>query len=136
AVVTQNVTTFEVHSNIDDDRKQHLLSGMNVSARFVSGKLEDALLVPTVCIISKHGKTGVLIPQPDGNPQFKAVKTGPSQGAKTAISRGLKEGDLVFLGLTKSQLEEQGYGGDPNAGGKGGRDGGSKSAPIPRSFSR
>ncbi|MBX9723601.1 MAG: efflux RND transporter periplasmic adaptor subunit [Candidatus Obscuribacterales bacterium] len=143
AVVTQNVTTFEVHTSIDDDKNQKLLSGMNVSARFFGGKLEDALLVPTVCILSKHGKTGVLIPQPDGAPKFKPIKTGPTEGNKTAVMKGLKDGDLVFLGLNKDQLEDQGYSSDKGPGGGrggpgGGRvgQGGGSAAPIPRSFGR
>ncbi len=143
--MTQNVTTFEVHASIDDDRKHRLLSGMNVSARFVAGKLDDVLLVPTVCIMSKHGKTGVLIPTEDGTPKFKPVKTGPTVDTKTAVLHGLKDGDLVFLGLNKDQLEQQGYtDGGPKQGGREGRDGrGSRSgggatggAPIPRSFGR
>lgn len=144
AVVTQNVTTFEVHTSIDDDNKQKLLSGMNLSARFVGGTMDDALLVPTVCILSKHGKTGVLIPEADGSPKFKPVKTGPSEGANTVVLRGLKDGERVFLGLNKEQLEDQGYSSDSNfnvapgvRGGRGGAagPGGGKSAPIPRSFS-
>jgi HlyD family secretion protein len=143
AVVTQNVTTFEVHTSIDDDNKQRLLSGMNVSARFVGGTMDDALLVPTVCILSKHGKTGVLTPEADGSPKFKPVKVGPSEGSNTVVIRGLKEGDRVFLGLNKEQLEDQGYSSDtnfnqaPGGRGRGGAGGpaGSKSAPIPRSFS-
>ena len=186
AVVTQNVTTFEVHTSIDDGgvplrsepgelrhyrhtgadpEKQteqsdkpaenvpapnskpqknldavvrlqsKLLSGMNVSARFVGGRMDDALLVPTVCIISKHGKSGVLIPETDGTPKFKPVKTGASSGSKTAVLRGLKENDRVFLGLNKDQLEDQGYSTDQGpGGGHGGSAGSSKSAPIPRSF--
>ena len=142
AVVTQNVTTFEVHASIDDDRKHRLLSGMNVSARFVAGKLDDVLLVPTVCIMSKHGKTGVLIPTEDGTPKFKPVKTGPTVDTKTAVLHGLKDGDLVFLGLNKDQLEQQGYtDGGQKQGGRDGRDGRSGGgatggAPIPRSFGR
>lgn len=143
AVVTQNVTTFEVHTSIDDDNKQRLLSGMNVSARFVGGTMDDAILVPTVCVMSKHGKTGVLVPDTDGSPKFKPIKTGPSEEAITVVMRGLKDGDRVFLGLDKQQLEDQGYGSDSNASGPGGRGGGGrggygsngKSAPIPRSFS-
>jgi HlyD family secretion protein len=151
AVVTQNVTTFEVHTTIDDDRKGRLLAGMNVSARFVAGRMEDAILVPTVCIVSRHGKTGVLIPEGDGNPTFKPVKTGPTTGTKTVVLRGLNSGDTVFIGLSKEGLEQQGYGNEgmkPQHGGErsgrrgeGGRHGGSgggggTSVPIPRSFGR
>lgn len=130
AVVTQNVTTFEVHSTIDDDRHSKLLSGMNVSARFVGGKIDDTLLVPTVCIVSRHGKTGVLIAKPDGEPQFKPVKVGPTVDTQTAVLRGLEEGDYVLLGLSKDQLEKQGYSdgswghGRDHGGAGGGRHGG------------
>ncbi|MBU6455031.1 MAG: efflux RND transporter periplasmic adaptor subunit [Cyanobacteria bacterium REEB67] len=142
AVVTQNVTTFEVHTTIDDDRKGKLLAGMNVSARFVAGRMNNALLVPTVCIVSRHGKTGVLIPEKDGNPTFKPVKTGPTSGTRTVVMRGLNDGDLVFVGLSKEGLEQQGYGdggikqqmgGGRQGGGRHGGGGGT-SVPIPRSF--
>jgi HlyD family secretion protein len=151
AVVTQNVTTFEVHTTIDDDRKGRLLAGMNVSARFVAGRMEDAILVPTVCIVSRHGKTGVLIPEGDGNPTFKPVKVGPTTGTQTVIIRGLAAGDTVFIGLSKEGLEQQGYGNEGmnpqqsndrggrrgeggRRGGGGGFGGSGTSVPIPRSF--
>jgi HlyD family secretion protein len=145
AVVTQNVTTFEVHAAIDDDPQGKLLAGMNVSARFVSGSLKDALLVPTVCVVSRHGKSGVLVPEENGNPVFKPVKTGPTAGMKTVIFRGLQPGDLVFVGLSKEGLEQQGYGSDMGQGpggapigrkGAGGPGTGAASAPIPRGFGR
>jgi HlyD family secretion protein len=145
AVVTQNVTTFEVHSTIDDDKKGLLLSGMNVSARFVCGRMDDVLLVPTVCIVSRHARSGVLIPTADGTPKFKPVKIGPTSGTRTVVVRGLKEDDLVFIGLTKEQLEQHGYTDNSagSGGGRGdgfGRGGGGRGtgggAPIPRSFGR
>ncbi len=147
AVVTQNVTTFEVHTTIDDDRKHRLLSGMNVSASFAAGKMEDVLVVPTVCIVSRHGKTGVLLPYASQNPQFKPVKIGPTVDAQTVVLRGLKDGDVIFLGLNKDQLEQQGYGsatgpGGSERGGRGeGRRGGAGSgsgggARVPRGLGR
>lgn len=134
AVVTQNVTTFEVHASLEDNDGK-LLAGMNVSARFVAGSLADAMQVPTVCVVSRHGKSGVLIPDDSGNPIFKPVKTGPTSGMKTVILKGLKEGDSVFVGLSKEGLEQQGYGSDQNTGPGGQkRTGGGAGAPIPRSF--
>jgi HlyD family secretion protein len=123
---------------------------MNVSARFVAGRMEDALLVPTVCIVSRHGKTGVLIPEGDGNPSFKPIRVGPTSGTNTVIMRGLAAGDTVFIGLSKEGLEQQGYGQDTGTqqgssdrngrgrrgggGGPGGAGGSGTSVPIPRSF--
>ena len=141
AVVTQNVTTFEVHTSITDDPKHILLSGMNVSARFVAGKMDDVILVPSVCVVSRHGKTGVLTAAKDGTPQFKAIKIGPTVGTETAVLRGLHDGDYVFRGLNKEQLDQQGYGSDRPAGSPGGPDGrrghgggGGGGAPVPRGF--
>lgn len=131
AVVTQNVTTFEVHTDIQDDRRGLLLSGMNVNAQFVAGQIPNAVQVPTVAIIQKKGRTGVLMPSADGTPEFKRVRTGPTSGNNTVILKGVKAGDLVFIGLTKEQLAQQGYAngsiggaGGPGGGGAGGPGGG------------
>jgi HlyD family secretion protein len=142
AIITQNVTTFEVHATIDDDKNHMLLSGMNVNSDFLAGKKDDALVIPTACIISKQGKTGVLLPDKEGNPQFKPIKIGTTSGTKTVVERGLHEGDKVFLRLTKAQLEEQGYqepdkgGPGSGTGGRGGGGGGGRSPGIPRGFGR
>lgn len=109
AIVTQNVTTFEVHATIDDDPQYRLLSGMNVNAEFMSTPKGGVLLIPTACVISKQGKTGVLVPDKDHNPEFKVIKIGPTSATKTVVESGLHQGDRVFLGLTKAQLEDQGY---------------------------
>lgn len=136
AVVTLNVTTFEVHTTIDDDPKHFLMAGMNVNAEFVAGKQDGVLLVPTSCVSSQMGKTGVLVPDKDGQPKFKPVKTGTTSGSSTVILHGLKEGDQVFVGLNKDQLEKQGYA-DPNSSSKESRGGGGgkhNRPPIPRGF--
>lgn len=109
AIVTQNVTTFEVHTSIDDDQKHQLLSGMNVNAKFKAGQLDKALLVPTVCIVSKLGGTGVMVPGKDGKPEFTKVKIGPTADIETVIEDGLKAGDKVIISLSQKELEELGY---------------------------
>jgi len=134
AVVTLNVTTFEVHTTIDDDPQHYLMAGMNVNSEFLAGKQDGVLLVPTSCIMSQMGKTGVLIPDAGGQPKFRPVKTGSTSGTSTVILHGLKEGDQVFVGLNKDQLEKQGYA-EPMSGSKsGGAGGGKHKPPIPRGF--
>lgn len=123
------------HAKTDATPTAKLLSGMNVSAKFVAGKLDDVMLIPTVCVMSKHGKTGVLVAQADGTPKFKPVITGPTVGTKTAVMRGLQDSDLVFMGLSKDQLEKNGY----NEGGSEMRARARESnrgAPIPRTLGR
>lgn len=134
AVVTLNVTTFEVHATIDDDPKHFLMAGMNVNSEFVAGKQDDVLLVPTSCITSQMGKTGVLIPGADGQSKFKAVKTGTTSGSSTVIMHGLKEGDQVYIGLNRDQLEKNGYIDANNNTRPGGGSGGKHKPPIPRGF--
>lgn len=136
AIVTQNVTSFEVHSNIDDDKEHLLMSGMNVNAEFEAGERNDVLVVPTACLITKKGKTGVYMPDDKGQPKFVPITIGETAGTKTAVTDGLKEGDQVFIGLTKEQLLEEGYG-DPKQARRNASNSSSSapnSAPIPRSF--
>lgn len=110
AIVTSNVTTFEVHADILDDVKNKLLAGMNVSTKFNVGELKDAILVPTVCVISRRGQTGVYVPNEKNEPVFKSVKTGPTVGRDTVITEGLKGDDTLFQGLSREHLSKEGYG--------------------------
>lgn len=117
AIVTQNVTTFEVHADLVGDTKNELLSGMNVSAKFVIGTIPDAITIPTICVVSRRGKTGVYVPSEGNEPDFKPVKTGQSLGREIVILEGLKEGDEVYEGLSKDQLSREGYDGKRPGGG-------------------
>lgn len=118
AIVTSNVTTFEVHALPVDDNKHELLAGMNVSAKFVVGEVKDAITVPTVCVISRRGQAGVFVPGPNSEPTFKPVKTGPTVGKDIVIMSGLSKGEKVYQGLSRDQLAKEGYGG--RMGGPGG----------------
>ena len=102
AVVEQNVTSFKVRIAIDTG-KNELLSGMNVDVTFVGETLKDALLVPTVAIVTEKGKTGVLVPNDNNKPQFRPVTIGPSVQDQTQILSGINEGARVFIDLPKDQ---------------------------------
>lgn len=121
AIVTTNVTTFEVHAALLEHAEEELLAGMNVSASFNVGHEDNALTVPAVCVVSRKGQAGVFVPDAKGEPQFKEIKTGASLGRTVIVLSGLKEGDLVLKGLNKNQLGAEGYGAGGQArGGRGG----------------
>jgi HlyD family secretion protein len=65
--------------------------------------LQDALLVPTVAIVTEKGKTGVLVPDEKNKPQFHPVTIGPSVQDQTQVLSGLEEGERVFIDLPKDQ---------------------------------
>lgn len=127
AIVTQNVTTFEVHVDVDDPDSK-LLAGMNVSAKFTVGKLDDAIIVPQVCVVSRKGQSGVFVPDAKGEPQFKRVKTGPTTGRDIVILSGIDDKDRIFEGLSREQLAKEGYGNRDNA--RGGAGPGSPFSPM------
>lgn len=106
AVVEQNVTSFQVRVAIDTGKNQ-LLSGMNVDVTFLGEALKDALVVPTVAIVTEKGKTGVLVPDQKNKPQFRPITIGPSIENQTQILSGLKEGDHVFIDLPKDQKPKE-----------------------------
>ncbi len=124
AIVTQNVTTFEVHADLTDNQKNELLSGMNVSAKFIVGTVDDAITIPTVCVVTRRGKTGVYVPGEGGEPDFKPVKTGQTLGRDIIILEGLKENEEVFEGLSRDQMNKEGFEGRRGGGFMGGGGGG------------
>jgi len=106
AIVDQNVTSFQVRVALDSGTDK-LLSGMNVDLTFLGQNLNDALVVPTVSIVTQQGKTGVLVPGEQNKPEFRPVTIGSSIQDQTQILQGLKQGDRVFLDLPKDQQPQQ-----------------------------
>lgn len=106
AIVDQNVTSFQVRVAIDTG-KDELRSGMNVDVTFLGQALQDALVVPTVAIVTEKGKTGVLVPDKANKPQFRLVTIGPSIIDQTQILSGLKEGERVFIDLPEDQKPKE-----------------------------
>jgi HlyD family secretion protein len=102
AVREQNVTLFQVRLEVVDGLDK-LQSGMNVDLTFRSDQLNNALVVPTVAIVTDRGKTGVLIPDTRGRATFQPVTIGPSVGSQVQVLEGIEPGDRVFIGLPEGQ---------------------------------
>ncbi|MEG4068732.1 efflux RND transporter periplasmic adaptor subunit [Microcoleus sp. Pol11C2] len=105
AVKERDVTLFQVRVAIDTG-KESLQSGMNVDLRFVGQKLSNALVVPTVAIVTNKGQTGVLVPDEKQQPKFKPVTVGSTIGNKIQILEGAKAGDRVFTELPQGKKLE------------------------------
>lgn len=105
AVKERDVTLFQVRVAIDTG-KDSLQSGMNVDLRFIGQKLSNALVVPTVAIVTNKGQTGVLVPDEKNKPKFQAVTVGSTIGNKIQILEGAKAGDRVFTELPQGQKLE------------------------------
>ena len=102
AVVENNVTSFEVTIAIGTGREK-LLSRMNVDVKFLGEAIQDALVVPTVAIVTQNGETGVMVADENEQPQFKPVTIGQVLDEKTQILSGLTPGERVFIDLPKDK---------------------------------
>jgi HlyD family secretion protein len=96
AIVEQNVTSFQVRISLTSGLDT-LRSGMNVNVQFIGKQIADALVVPTVAIITQDGRPGVFVPDEQGKPQFKPVTLGTTLDTQTQILKGIKAGDRVFI---------------------------------------
>ena len=106
AVVEQGVTSFQVRVTLDTGIDK-LRSGLNVDLTFLGDRVSDALVLPTVAILTENGTTGVLIPDKNNKPQFREVTIGAQIQDKTQILAGVKEGDRVFVDLPKDYKIEK-----------------------------
>ncbi|NMG10572.1 efflux RND transporter periplasmic adaptor subunit [Brasilonema sp. UFV-L1] len=96
AVKEEGVTLFQVRVAIDTGLDK-LRSGLNVDMTFLGDKVQDALLVPTVAIVTEKGNTGVLVPDAKNKPQFRPITIGAQVKDQTQILEGVKIGDRIFL---------------------------------------
>ena len=102
AIERQNVTIFQVRIRLVTGLDK-LRSNMNTTVSFLGDQLDDALVVPTVSIITQSGESGVLVPGEDDEVVFKSVVLGSQVGDRIQIVDGLEEGDLVFIDLPPGQ---------------------------------
>ncbi len=98
-VEKDNVTTFEVRVSINNPGGE-LKAAMTANAEIILDEHKNVLQIPEGAIIyDKDKKAYVEIPNPsakDGKKKI-AVNIGISNGAKTEVLGGLKEGDKVVL---------------------------------------
>ncbi len=98
-VEKDNVTTFEVRVSINNPGGE-LKAAMTANAEIIMEEHENVLMVPEGAIIyDRDKKASVEVPDTKGKDGKNkvAVQVGISNGAKTEITAGLKEGQQVVL---------------------------------------
>jgi len=98
-VEKDNVTTFEVRVSIDNPGGE-LKAEMTANAEIILDEHKSVLQIPEGAIIyDKDRNASVQVPDPKGKDGQKkvAINIGISNGAKTEVLKGLKEGDQVIL---------------------------------------
>jgi len=98
-VEKDNVTTFEVRVSISNPGGE-LKSEMTANAEIILEEHKNVLQIPEGSIIYENQKkASVEVPDPKGKDGKRkvAVNIGISNGAKTELLSGLKEGDQVVL---------------------------------------
>jgi HlyD family secretion protein len=98
-VEKDNVTTFEVRVSIQNPGGE-LKAEMTANAEIILDEHKNVLQIPEGAILyDKDKKASVDIPDPKGKDGMKkvAINIGISNGAKTEVLNGLKEGQEVVL---------------------------------------
>lgn len=98
-VEKENVTTFEVRVSIQNPGGE-LKANMSANAEIILEEKHGVLMVPEAAVIyDKDRKPSIEVPDPkEKNGKRKlAAKLGISNGVKTELLEGLKEGDKVVL---------------------------------------
>ncbi|HYW22270.1 MAG TPA: efflux RND transporter periplasmic adaptor subunit [Nodularia sp. (in: cyanobacteria)] len=106
AVVEQGVTSFQVRVALETGTEE-LRSGLNVDLTFLGDRLSNALVLPTVAIVTEKGKTGVLVTDEKNQPLFREVTIGAQIEDETQILQGVKKGDRVFINPPKDYITKK-----------------------------
>ncbi|BAY64133.1 secretion protein HlyD [Calothrix brevissima NIES-22] len=106
AVVEQGVTSFQVRVALDTGLDK-LRSGLNVDLTFIGDRVNNALVLPTVAIVTEKGQTGVLVPDENNKPQFRQVTVGAQIKDQIQVLEGVKNGDRIFVNPPKDYKIEK-----------------------------
>ncbi len=105
AITQDNVTSFEVRINLQSGFEQ-LQSGMNVDVTFLGQQINEALMIPTVAVVTQQGETGVIKLNEQNEPAFQPVTLGATIDNQIQILEGLQPRDRVFTDLPDSLRQE------------------------------
>jgi HlyD family secretion protein len=98
-VEKDNVTTFEVRVSIDNATGE-LKAAMTANAEIILDEHKGVLQIPEGAIIydkDKKASVELVDAKADGGKKKVPIEIGISNGAKTEVLKGLKEGDQVVL---------------------------------------
>lgn len=98
-VEKENVTTFEVRVSIQNPGGE-LKANMSANAEIILEEKHNVLLIPEAAVLyDKDRTTSLEVPDPKEKTGWRklSVKLGISNGVKTELLGGLKEGDKVIL---------------------------------------
>jgi HlyD family secretion protein len=98
-VEKDNVTTFEVRVSIHNPSGE-LKANMSANAEIILEEKKGVLFIPEAAVIyDKDRKTFLEIPDPKADKGRRKIsaKLGISNGVKTELIEGVKEGDQVIL---------------------------------------
>jgi HlyD family secretion protein len=91
---TQNVTTFEVTTELVSEDISRLKPGMNAEVEIMAASAQNVLLVPNEAIMNFGGRQMVRVV---GEERPRRVEVGASNWEKTEIISGLDEGEVVVI---------------------------------------
>lgn len=95
AKTVNNVTTYSVDVQ-PLETPDFMRAGMTANVSFVADSRTGILLVPNEVLKEKDGRTEALVPGPEGVATPIEIKVGLSDGKKSEVLSGLKEGDTVL----------------------------------------
>jgi macrolide-specific efflux system membrane fusion protein len=98
ATTVNNVTVYQVDV-LPERVPEFMRSGMSATVEFVSMSKKGVLLVPSEAVRSTNNRMMVLVPDPKNAEKTvpQEVQLGLSDGKKTEVLAGLKEGDTVLV---------------------------------------
>lgn len=127
AKTVNNVTTYIIDV-LPDKEPDFMRSGMTANVVFHVESKKDVPVVPNEFVKYENGRPTVLVKGDEEKGQRREIETGASDGKKSEILSGLKEGDVVLVENARDAKEKgknpfSPFGG---GGGKGGARGGGR----------
>lgn len=88
--------SYPVTVQIEGDTNK-LYGGMTGDVTFVTDEVSQVIYVSRKAIVEENGKSCVYMKRADGEMELREVETGFTDGISVEITKGLKEGDVIYI---------------------------------------
>jgi HlyD family secretion protein len=109
STVEQNVTSFGVKVALEGNAAEELKAGMNISADFQVGQLQNVITVPTIAVTRQNNQTGVYVGAPNQPPRFVPITTGVAIDKRTEVKTGLDGSEHILIENPATQPPPSGF---------------------------
>lgn len=99
------IVTYEATLALEGEAPE-IQTGMSGTVEFIQKEKADVLIIPNAAVTLKDKQQTVTVKNASGQTEQRVITTGFTDGTRTEVLTGLKEGETVLITTTKTEVKK------------------------------